>query len=176
MIYQVRMAVILLAALTPMALGDVQCEGGSTAPAEVQKTRPPFDSQRAFGDAEKMVAIGPRQAGTEAAVLTQNYIIAQLESAGLVVRQDTFTAATPAGDLPMKNIIGVLEGERPGVIILGAHFDTKRVPGATFLGANDGAAGTPLVSASTGYHPKGPRWPSPKAGTTRCRFRGPTRS
>ncbi len=145
MLYHVRMAAILLAALTPMALGDVQCEGEPAAPVGVRKTRPPFDSQRAFGDAEKMVAMGPRPAGTEAALLTQNYIIAQLESAGLVVRQDSFTAATPAGDLPMKNIIGVLEGEQPGVIIIGAHFDTKRIPGATFLGANDGAAGSAVV-------------------------------
>ena len=143
--YHVRMAVILLAALTPMALGDVQCEGDGTAPAGVRKTRPPFDSRRAFADAEKMVAIGPRPAGTEAAVLTQNYIISQLESAGLVVRQDAFTAATPAGELSMKNIIGVLEGERPGVMIIGAHFDTKRIPGATFLGANDGAAGSAVI-------------------------------
>lgn len=145
MLYHVRIAVILLAALTSMALGEVQCEGDPTAPAGVRKTRPLFDSQRAFGDAEKMVALGPRPAGTEAAKLTQNYLIAQLESAGLVVRQDAFTAATPAGELPMKNIIGVLEGERPGVVIIGAHFDTKRIPGATFLGANDGAAGSAVV-------------------------------
>jgi glutaminyl-peptide cyclotransferase len=45
----------------------------------------------------------------------------------------------------MKNIVGVLAGERPGVIVIGAHFDTKRMEGARFVGANDGAAGSAAV-------------------------------
>lgn len=143
--YHVRLACVALLALVPLALGDVDCDSGPVTPPAPERPPVTFDSARAFRDAEQMVAIGPRPAGTEGARKTQNYIIAQLESAGIVVRQDAFTASTPIGDLPMKNIMGILEGERPGVIILGAHFDTKRIPGVTFVGANDGAAGTAAV-------------------------------
>ncbi len=138
----IRLAGLLLVALVPLAMGDVQCEDAPLPPPP-----PPavFDGERGFSDAAALVALGERPAGSEGARLAQNLIIERLEAAGLVVRQDTFTAETPAGDLPMKNVIGVLPGERPGVILIGAHFDTKRIPGVTFLGANDGAAGTAAV-------------------------------
>src|SRR5689334_10854461 len=43
----------------------------------------------------------------------------------------------------LRNIVGVLPGRRPA-IVLGAHYDTvARPPG--FVGANDGAAGTAAV-------------------------------
>lgn len=134
-----RLAGFLLLALAPLAMGDVQCEKTPPAPPPPPA---PFDGQRALGEAQAMVAIGERPAGSEGARKTQNFIIEKLEAEKLIVRQDAFTAPTPIGDLAMKNIVGVLPGKRPGVIILGTHFDTKRIPGVTFVGANDGAAGT----------------------------------
>jgi Zn-dependent M28 family amino/carboxypeptidase len=44
----------------------------------------------------------------------------------------------------LRNIIDVVPGrDRTDVVVIGAHYDTKDIPG--FLGANDGAAGTAAV-------------------------------
>ncbi len=137
------MIAVLGAVLALLALGEFRCDGDEPAPPPAPPV--PFDGERALQDAARMVAFGPRPAGSAEARLTQNLIIDQLQAAGLVVRQDAFTAKTPAGEVAMKNIVGVLAGKRPGVIIIAAHFDTKRMPDVRFVGANDGAAGTAAV-------------------------------
>lgn len=49
--------------------------------------------------------------------------------------------AVPGG---LRNVIARLPGRDPDdVVVVGAHYDTKDIPG--FLGANDGAAGTAAV-------------------------------
>jgi Peptidase family M28 len=47
------------------------------------------------------------------------------------------------GDPLLRNVVGVMPGRRPGVVI-GAHYDTLAKPRG-FLGANNGAAGTAIV-------------------------------
>ena len=137
-----RPAFLVLAAL--VCLGPGTCLGGS-APAPVKPPPAAFDGRRALKDAADLVALGPRPSGTDAARRAQNLLIQRLKGAGLVVRQDAFTGSTPAGDIPMKNIIGVLQGKRPGVLVIGAHYDTKRFKDAQFVGANDGGAGAAAV-------------------------------
>ena len=39
----------------------------------------------------------------------------------------------------LRNVIGTVRGREPGYIVVGAHYDTKDIPG--FVGANDGASG-----------------------------------
>ena len=41
-------------------------------------------------------------------------------------------------------MIGTVRGREPGYIVVGAHYDTKDLPG--FVGANDGASGTAVVA------------------------------
>ncbi len=49
--------------------------------------------------------------------------------------------AVPGG---LRNVIARVPGrDRRDVVVIGAHYDTKDIPG--FLGANDGAAGTAVV-------------------------------
>ncbi len=44
----------------------------------------------------------------------------------------------------LRNVIGTVRGRQPGrVVVVGAHYDTKDLPG--FLGANDGASGTAVL-------------------------------
>ena len=45
----------------------------------------------------------------------------------------------------MTNVIAEREGEREELILFGAHYDTKNIPGVRFLGANDGASGTAIL-------------------------------
>jgi hypothetical protein len=90
-----------------------------------------FDAERAMALTRRQVAVGLRPAG----------------SAQLRALADQLRPLLPRGrfeDVPghpgLRNIVGVLPGRRPA-IVLGAHYDTvARPPG--FVGANDGAAGT----------------------------------
>jgi hypothetical protein len=142
----IRPFAFALGALVCLSLGPSTSAGAPKSSAPVT-TRPAsaFDGRRALKDAADLVALGPRPSGSDAARRAQNLIIQRLKAAGLVVRQDSFTASTPAGDVPMKNIMGVLPGKRPGVILIAAHYDTKRFKDQRFVGANDGGAGTAAV-------------------------------
>jgi Zn-dependent M28 family amino/carboxypeptidase len=44
---------------------------------------------------------------------------------------------------PYLNVVGRLPGRLPGAVVLGAHHDTKDIPG--FVGANDGASGVAVL-------------------------------
>jgi hypothetical protein len=44
---------------------------------------------------------------------------------------------------PHRNVIGRIPGRQAGTVVVGAHYDTKDIPG--FVGANDGASGVAVV-------------------------------
>ncbi len=69
----------------------------------------------------------------------------ELRKAGLQVRVEPFEARTPHGRLRMANIVGVLPGRRPDVILVGGHYDTKWYREFRFVGANDGGSSTALL-------------------------------
>lgn len=102
----------------------------------------PFDGDYAYQLLEEIVAIGPRVSGTDQSARTRALIRRELEAAGLRVEEHLFEAATPMGPRDMVNVVGVVEGTRPGVIILGNHYDTKYFPDFEFVGANDGGSTT----------------------------------
>ena len=99
-----------------------------------------FDGARAFKDLEELVALGPRPPGSPALERAREYITEQLETGGLEVQRDPFTATTPVGRIPMVNIVGVLSGTSSNVVIVAGHYDTARVKGISFVGANDGGS------------------------------------
>ena len=102
-----------------------------------------FDGKAAYEHVAKMVSFGPRPAGSQAIAQTQDYILSQLQSFGCTVETDAFSADTPAGRLPMKNILVKIQGERPGVILLGTHYDTLKKD--NFVGADDAGSSTGLM-------------------------------
>lgn len=102
-----------------------------------------FDGKRAFAHVAKQVSFGPRPAGSPALAKTQDYMLAELKSYGCTAGVDSFSADTPAGRLPMKNILVKIPGENPGVILLGTHYDTKRLE--NFVGADDGGSSTGVM-------------------------------
>jgi Zn-dependent M28 family amino/carboxypeptidase len=106
------------------------------------RDRSPFDGARAYADLEYLVGLGPRVSGTAAAEETRGYIRRELEGAGLKVEEQAFEADTPLGKRPMVNVVGIVEGTEPGVIVLGNHYDTKYLPEIRFVGANDGGSTT----------------------------------
>jgi glutaminyl-peptide cyclotransferase len=111
----------------------------------VAQTRREFDGAAAFKHVERLVAIGPRPAGSPEGARARAYIEAELRAAGVETRVMAFDALTPHGRLPMANVIGVLPGKRPDVIMIGGHYDTKWYPSVRFVGANDGGSSTALL-------------------------------
>jgi len=102
-----------------------------------------FDGKRALAQVAKQVSFGPRPSGSAAIVQLQDYLLSELKSYGCEVETDSFSAGTPAGRLPMKNFLVKIPGEKPGVILLGTHYDTKRLD--NFVGADDGGSSTGVM-------------------------------
>jgi glutaminyl-peptide cyclotransferase len=102
-----------------------------------------FDAARAYEHVKRLVALGPHPSGSEAIKKTQEYIEKEFKSYGLSVFEDEFEAVTPRGTVPMKNIIGALPGEKPEIVLITGHYDTKLQPG--FVGANDGGSSAACV-------------------------------
>jgi hypothetical protein len=102
-----------------------------------------FDGNRAFAHVAKQVGFGPRPSGSAAIGQLQEYIQSELTSYGCKTDVDSFTADTPAGRLPMKNIVAKVPGDKPGIIMLATHYDTKRID--NFVGADDGASSTAVM-------------------------------
>ncbi|HEX2666357.1 MAG TPA: M28 family peptidase [Candidatus Acidoferrum sp.] len=122
----------------------------AAAPPPASEDAPPpdktdgFDGQRAYALVAKQVAFGPRPSGTPALARLQDFLQAELKSYGCTVETDSFTADTPIGRLPMKNFLVTIPGEKPGIILLGTHYDTALLNG-NFVGADDGGSSTALM-------------------------------
>ncbi len=102
-----------------------------------------FDGMRAYDQVLKQVSFGPRPAGSPALAKLQDYLQTELKSYGCPVDTDSFSADTPAGRLPMKNIVVKLPGKQGGIILLATHYDTKRLD--NFVGADDAGSSTAVM-------------------------------
>lgn len=101
------------------------------------------DASRAYEHVRKLVELGPHPSGSPAIKKAQEYLENQLRSFGLKVSEDTFNGETPRGSIPMKNIIGELGGQKPEIVLITGHYDTKLQAG--FVGANDGGSSAAAV-------------------------------
>ena len=81
----------------------------------------------------RQVRLGPRPAGSPASRKLAAQLKAELPNGRF--------QAVPGG---LRNVVGFVPGRDPSrTVVVGAHYDTKDLPG--FVGANDGAGGTALV-------------------------------
>jgi Zn-dependent M28 family amino/carboxypeptidase len=103
------------------------------------------DGAAAFRHVERLVAFGPRPAGSAALARAREYIVGELRRAGIEVEVRPFEADTPHKRLRMANVVAVLPGRRPDVIMLGGHYDTKHYTEFRFVGANDGGSSAALL-------------------------------
>jgi IS5 family transposase len=114
--------------------------GRHHARADVEAAVAGFSGERAFNDLRQLVQFGPRPSGSENLERARAYIKHQLSASGAELLDDSFLATTPVGDIPMTNLIGTLRGESSTVVVLAGHYDTARIDGVRFVGANDGGS------------------------------------
>ena len=105
---------------------------GTTTPARAAAVDR-FDGAAAFRLLRRQVELGPRPAGSP----ESRRLAALLKR---IVPRGRYQEV-PGG---LRNVIGTVRGREPGYIVVGAHYDTKDIPG--FVGANDGASGTAVVA------------------------------
>jgi glutaminyl-peptide cyclotransferase len=92
-----------------------------------------FDSHAAWRLLKYQVKLGPRPAGSpESRRLARR--LKRLLPHGRYQR-------VPGG---LRNVVGKVPGRTRSYVVVGAHYDTKDIPG--FVGANDGASGTAVVT------------------------------
>ena len=105
------------------------CPRGVAARARVDR----FDGRRAFRLLERQVRLGPRPAGSPASRRLAGELRAALPRGRF--------QPVPGG---LRNVVGTVPGrQRRRLVVVGAHYDTKDLPG--FVGANDAAGGTAAV-------------------------------
>jgi Zn-dependent M28 family amino/carboxypeptidase len=104
-----------------------------------------FSGAQALQFTKRAVAFGPRPAGSPANRELRAYIKSQIRSSGGHLADDSFTAPTPKGPVPMQNIICSFPGTSGRTVVFSGHFDTKDFPGRNFVGANDGGSSTGLL-------------------------------
>jgi Zn-dependent M28 family amino/carboxypeptidase len=126
--------------VAPLAIATLACLPASQPPVTA------FDSARAFEDLKKVVAIGPRPAGSPGARRTREYITGEMQAIGLTVAEQAFDARTPASTARMVNLRVTLPGAGTGGrLVVGGHYDTKLFTDIAFVGANDGGSSTAFL-------------------------------
>jgi Zn-dependent M28 family amino/carboxypeptidase len=105
---------------------------------------PAIDSARAMQYVKEIVAFGPRPIGSANHKKVEDYITSHLK--GDAVEEDAFTADTPEGKFPGRNIIAKFPGTRDGIVVIASHYDTNYPLRRTaYIGANDGASSSALL-------------------------------
>ncbi len=133
------------AGLVHLLLALVMSIAAHSAPvAEAGQALPHFNGTHALEITRQLVAIGPRWPGSPGHQKAADFIKKQFTKDAL--EDDAFTAITPAGPIPMHNLIVRFPGKKDGVILLASHYDTNyTLKDTSFAGANDGAATSALL-------------------------------
>ena len=132
-----------LALLVLLLVFPAACQAGSKSPATS------ISGERAMAHVRALVGFGERRPGSEGHRKAQEYILSELRKLQVEVEEVSFTAETPRGRVPMKNIIAKIPGlpaqagRSAETLVVGGHYDTLWREG--FVGANDGGSSTALL-------------------------------
>lgn len=119
-----------------------------SAPTDLWKE---FSGEKAFEHVRAQVALGPRPSGSATIETARTYIADALKSTGWQVERQEFkeTPVPGKGSLKFTNLIARFSAtavqpvpDSTQRIIVCSHYDTKRMGGINFVGANDGASST----------------------------------
>ena len=101
-----------------------------------------FSGSAALGYTRRAVSFGERSSGSDAISQLRKWIISELNPLGGQLSLDSFTGETPAGPVPMTNLIYKFPGKSGKSVVITGHYDTKRIPMVHFVGANDAGSST----------------------------------
>ena len=109
---------------------------------------PEVDKNYAFRKVSEIYEIGPRPSASEGARKTAAFIRGEIIKSGLSPETDEWIEKTPSDTgAVFRNITVVIPGEKTDFIIIGSHYDTKKIETVPeFSGANDGASSSGLRS------------------------------
>ena len=130
---QVLLGLVLVAlvATDNLPFVDDDADGAATLPERPKVDH--FDSAAAWKLLREQVELGPRPAGSATSLRLARRLRDLLPHGHF--------ESVPGG---LRNVVGTVPGREPGYVVLGAHYDTKDIPG--FVGANDGASGTAVAA------------------------------
>ena len=107
-----------------------------------------FSGDKALANVQRLIDLGPRQAGSDAIEKARDYIEEQLRHSGWQVARQAFTDDTPRGKIHFVNLIARFSGATNAAspsFLLCSHYDTKLFDAIRFVGANDGGSSTGLL-------------------------------
>ncbi len=143
---------------TPVTSPAASAAEPTTVPAKYAADTTPLPSinaARAMQYTREVTAFGPRPIGSANHKKLEAYILAHLK--GDSVEDDVFTADTPEGKFPVRNIIAKYPGTKDGVIVIAGHYDTPYpLRDTAFVGANDGGSSTAIL-LELANHLRGPK-------------------
>tara|TARA_B100000609_G_scaffold154232_1_gene125538 strand:- start:67 stop:984 length:918 start_codon:yes stop_codon:yes gene_type:complete len=109
---------------------------------------PVIDADLAYKITCDVAAIGPRHSGSPGAARQVDFICNTARSYGAASSVQTFTESTPDAEVEFKNIIVDMPGRSKKYVLVGCHYDTKKMlTDSSFSGANDGASGVGVLLA-----------------------------
>jgi Zn-dependent M28 family amino/carboxypeptidase len=134
------------ASAAPIPVNPISADAASPAlnlPAD-SGPAPAVDGDRAMQYVKDIVKFGPRPVGSANHKKVEEYIASHLK--GDQVEDDSFTADTPEGKVPVHNIIAKYPGAKDGIIVIASHYDTNYpLRHTSYVGANDGASSSALL-------------------------------
>lgn len=110
-----------------------------------------FSGENALAEVRRQVDIGPRPSGTAALAQARKLIADSLEKSGWEVEPQEFEHAPvpKQGALHFVNLIARFPAQKNTSsprdtqrVIVGSHYDSKRMDSVRFVGANDGGSST----------------------------------
>lgn len=125
----------VLACGAALAAGCGDGDGSASAAERVPAAKVDrFDAKAAYRLVSEQVGLGPRPAGSRPSRVLAERLRRMLPAGRF--------QPVPGG---LRNVVGRIPGRDPKrVVVVGAHYDTKEIPG--FVGAVDGASGTAVVA------------------------------
>jgi len=132
------------AAQTAEPISVTSSPGPSQPAVSEASSAPTVNSARALQYIKETVAFGPRPIGSANHKKLEQYIVSHVK--GEHVEYDSFTADTPEGKFPVRNIIAKFPGKKDGIIVIAGHYDTNYpLRNTGYVGANDGGSSTAML-------------------------------
>jgi len=103
---------------------------------------PLFRGAAALADTRQAVSFGERPSGSASNIRLRDWIVTELKPTGAQVSLEPFSGRTPNGPVQMANVIAKFPGSSGKAIAVTGHFDTKKIAGIHFIGANDAGSST----------------------------------